>query len=191
MPAHEHINQNQISYRVARNTNTRGQPQQHRVLASHPTEGIIGLLNFEDYEKPKSGESKHVGLVYTKPAFRKQGIGSAMYNIASREVGYPLAHDVVRSPAGNRFAISTSGTGKEGRGHTPWAGRNIKQPPHKMPAWELPEHQEHRMAEIQSPTWQRADKVDPKWAKALTPAKGKRRKGKRVQQLMLPGTENY
>jgi hypothetical protein len=179
-----------ISYRITRALGRSRNEIKTSVLAHHPEHGVVGLLNLTNEqwatnprqappEQSKSGgKGLNVSLAHVSPQFQKQGIGSAMYNIAHREMGYAPGHDVVRTKEGERFAQSVSGG--ERPGHIPKAT--------KMQSWELPDP--GTLAERQSGNWMRGEKVDPTWARASTPTKPKRRRGKQPEQLKLPGTEH-
>jgi GNAT superfamily N-acetyltransferase len=118
-----------ISYRVLHDQGQSRGEIKSTVLAHHPEHGVIGLLHVDNSQwsrgrggipeqRKMGGKGLAVSLIHTRPDFQKRGIGSAMYNIARRELGYAPGHDVTRTPAGNRFAQSVSG-GEGGRGHIP------------------------------------------------------------------------
>lgn len=172
-----------ISYRYTREPTTKGGRIKHVALASHPEQGIISSLVLSNDQWPNKREPWGRGLgvetVYTHPDFRQRGIASALYNIASRQLGYAPEHDQTRTKSGNAFAQKVSG-GEGGRGHIPGGAK----PPYPMPSWELEDP--GTLPEKQSANWMRGEKIDPVHAAALTPQKPPTRRGRKPKQLALP-----
>ena len=178
----------QVSYRMVRDIGEARYQTKHAVLAHHPEHGVVGMLSIDNAQWPargrgfsdqSGGRGLAVSLVHVSPQFQRQGIGSALYNIAHREMGYAPGHDLVRTPAGERFAASvSSGEGKAG--HIPRAQR--------MPQWGTRE--ESQMATLQAKNWEKGEDIDPTWGRALTPSKPPvNRRRKPVQGELFSGKD--
>ena len=169
-------------------------PGKKQVLARDTgADRIVGHMSLDTHMHPKSsgksfggnnpgGFGLGVGLAYTTPEVRGQGIAGAMYNIASRELGYKPMHDNVRSPAGDRFARSVGG---------PFHPTDNYEKP-VMQQWELLDGGEE-MQDIQRPNWERGTPIDSTIAGALTPQKPKQRRKRKSDgvQDQLPGMDKY
>jgi GNAT superfamily N-acetyltransferase len=186
-----------ISYRVLHDQGQSRGEIKSTVLAHHPEHGVIGLLHVDNSQwsrgrggipeqRKMGGKGLAVSLIHTRPDFQKRGIGSAMYNIARRELGYAPGHDVTRTPAGNRFAQSVSG-GEGGRGHIPGGAK----PPQPMAQWGTTVEDTAGMAKIQAPYWAKGTDVDPTLASALTPQRAKPSRRRKAVQGQLFDTAPY
>ena len=164
-------------------------PVEKQVLARNTdTDRIVGHLGIDAHlskgtpkDPTPGGRGLGVGLVYTDPSIRGQGVASAMYNIASRELGYQPMHDEVRTKEGDKFAKNVGG---------PMSPKDPGKP--VMASWEIPDGGDE-MQTIQQPRWERGKPVDRTVAHALTPVKPKQRRKRKADgvQEMLPGTEDY
>jgi len=157
-------------------------PTHKQVLARNvDNEQIVGLLKLDDHLRDRGGAGLGlgVGLVYTSPEVRGQGVAGAMYNIAHNQLGYQPMHDNVRSPAGNRFAKNVGGPFHP--------TTNMEKP--MMQSWELDDPSE--MHDKQAANWELGTPIDQATAAALTPQKPKvRRKSKKDGvQMEFPQTE--
>ena len=192
MAATDNLNGQQISYRMVRDLEAGRGGIKHSVLAHHPEHGVVGVLNLTNehwrsgYGRPlpppekAGGRGLSIGLANVDPRLQRQGIGTAMYHIATMELGYAPEHDIQRTALGNKFAQSVSGR-EGGRGGIPGGAKA----PYAMPGWQIdvPDEGPTEMAKIQQPNWERGTDIDQTWANAVTPVKQKRRRAPKQEQL--------
>jgi GNAT superfamily N-acetyltransferase len=146
------------------------------VMASHPEQGLVGMINFDRLNPGARASGLTSALAYVHPDFRRRGIASAMYNIGAHEVGYSPMHDTARTPLGDKLARSVGGAIPAG----------YEKP--LMKQWDITGDDIH-INEKQGGTWDRGTDIDPTVAKALTPVKPKRSRGKKPEQLGFEGME--
>lgn len=167
MSASDNLNRVQMNYRYV------DQGEKKTVLAAHPTEGTVGLLNVEQSRRdnPGAGGGLRSQLAFVHPDFRRQGIATAMYNIASYQLGYKPVHDLVRTKAGDAWAKAVGGA-------VPEAVR--------MPSWDMtPEEANKNLPDRQWRNWMAGEPIEPSIAKALTPVREKKKRPRKFKQLDL------
>lgn len=161
-----------------------------KVIATHPTDGIVGALTYSHKEWKGPGEGRGVDVVMVDPRHRGPefreggkaagagGVAGAMYNIASREMGYRLGHSSSLSDSGAKFAERVGGPTRTGL------------PPRANLGGRIGLGQGDLNTDLlQGDLAERAAPVDPVIGRALTPTKQKQRRPKKAVQQELPGED--
>jgi len=94
MPAHEHVS----------NLQFRHTPGPYHTVHAYQGKREVGKMSWD---------SDRIANVYTKPAFRRQGIATALYGEAQRLHGEAMApapkHSPTKTPEGEAWAQSVGG----------------------------------------------------------------------------------
>lgn len=185
-PGYEPKKRGATGSKTERNTKVNESPG--KVIATHPQDGVVGALSYSHKEWSGGGMGRGVDVAMVDPAHRgpefrttgkaagRGGVADAMYNIASREMGYKLGHSNSLTKSGAKFANRVGGPTTHGR--EPRA--NLR---------DIPLDKGGLNTDLlQNDLASRATPVDPVIGRALTPMRSIQRRNKVVQPT-LPGTD--
>ena len=160
-----------------------GDTDADHIVAHHPEHGVVGVMGYSRQEVPNPTMAKTITSIWVHPQHRGQfkttgkkkgtgGVAEAMYGLASRDVGYDVAHSATLSPRGAKFANRVGGPHHQS---SPRATPNT-------PNWEIPSTDYNN--DVMTNRWAASEKVDTRVSNALLPVRQPRRKPQGEQQSL-------